>query len=233
MVVFSVIAQIIILAILIYINKYKQKVETEGEGYGIWDYFLRKPTLKKILAFFIFISVASLWEEIVFRYFLFQLIYLGFTTINFVVLMVLIFLVCPFFIAMSSIFIAVYTKKMKETDDNKELVLFHKRKNDHVFVLVLATISIPFLLAFYFISNIDLYMIVVVLYALTISSLAFGYAHSVNGFFGYVINSSLAGFFFGLFFYRHGLLAVWLLHLFWNFIVVVEYYITIKMREFG
>lgn len=113
---------------------------------SIFQYFIERPTFKKIFILSMLLIVASFMEEIIYRY----------TIFNFMLL-----------------------------------------------------IQIPFVLA------------------VLISALIFGVAHSGNGFIIYVINSSFAGIFFAICFYEYGLIASWLLHLFWNVLVVVEQYITL------
>jgi membrane protease YdiL (CAAX protease family) len=50
----------------------------------------------------------------------------------------------------------------------------------------------------------------------------FGFAHYSNGGYAYVINSTFAGFIFGLAFLEMGLLSAWILHFFWNFLVLFQ-----------
>lgn len=63
-----------------------------------------------------------------------------------------------------------------------------------------------------------------------VSSIAFGWAHEANGFILYVFNSSLAGVIFALFYMSYGLLPVWILHLLWNTLIVIERKIELKLN---
>jgi membrane protease YdiL (CAAX protease family) len=38
-------------------------------GYGIWDYFIEEPNYKKVILLLVLLGIASIFEEIVFRFF--------------------------------------------------------------------------------------------------------------------------------------------------------------------
>lgn len=74
----SFLTQFIIIQMLV---RYKQKeipIKSDDDGGSLWDYFIQDATPKKTLTLILFLLVASLSEEIIFRYFLFQAILLPF-----------------------------------------------------------------------------------------------------------------------------------------------------------
>jgi hypothetical protein len=81
---------------------------------------------------------------------------------------------------------------------------------------------------FFYIYGLNLLGLIV---ATTISAFLFGLAHKSNGFFGYVVNSMIGGIFFGLFFFQWGLFGSWMLHFFWNFLVIIDYYYKYKLSQ--
>jgi len=66
-----------------------------------------------------------------------------------------------------------------------------------------------------------------------VTGLVFGYAHKDNGYFMYVINSTFSGIVFSLMFYNFGLDGAWLIHLFWNMMVVFERKLEIWLNAKG
>jgi membrane protease YdiL (CAAX protease family) len=127
--------------------RFSEKGYPKDSGYGVWDYFLKKTTPQKLILLLALLSIASIIEEIVFRFTFFNIL-----------------LIVDF---------GEYT-----------------------------LISI-----------------------LIITSLAFGLAHYQNGGWIYCVNSTMAGFVFGLAFINLGLWFAWALHFAWNFLIIFQMFL--------
>lgn len=63
-----------------------------------------------------------------------------------------------------------------------------------------------------------------------ISSMIFGYAHKTGGIL-HIISSFNAGIIFALVYISHGIFYVWVLHLFWNLLVMVQLWLTNQLSN--
>jgi membrane protease YdiL (CAAX protease family) len=70
-----------------------------------------------------------------------------------------------------------------------------------------------------------------IIYVVIITSILFGLAHYQNGGWIYCVNSVLAGFVFAIVFIEMGLITAWLLHLFWNFIVIFQMFLPLLYEK--
>lgn len=137
------------------IAAFKRAQVTEKDAVvSIFHYFLKDPTISKTLTLILFITAASLVEEVLYRFVLFN---------------------------------------------------------------VLAVLGLN------------------VVVIIVISMIVFGWAHVENGNYAYIINSTMCGLVFSLVFISPGdggLISVWICHLMWNTIVVIEHKIELVSQGY-
>jgi len=144
---FAIVSEFIV---VFYLFK-NRTLASEEEDLGMWSYFAMNPSIKKAIYLFSLLSVASIVEEIVFRF-------------------------------------------------------------------ILINIGIKY--------NFPIPLIVIV------SSLVFGIAHFKNGnSWIFVPNPTFAGIMFSIAFLQMGLFSAWLLHFFWNFLVVFQMVIPVILEK--